>query len=290
MHDDDASGVGFFEGDEVAGAGEAWGEAGGDDAFGAGGGEGAHGGTVGAGVGIGDVDAGECVERADVELSVRRGAADRLAVEGDGVTVGMSQHAEIGAAKRLHAQGGGFGDVAGGMDFVVQRGHDAHAARLRGGCDADGVDQVEAGIGGERTGRALGADDDDGDGYFRRQVKEVSGFFQAGGAVADDNAGEVRVVGDEFVAEADEGFPLGIVDVGAGDGLEVDGDDIGGDGGFGKFGEDFAGLEHHAVGAVIQQFEVGGADRGDGAAGADEGDFGFHPVTFGRRACQSVSR
>ena len=183
----------------------------------AGGHESAHRGAVAARVGVGDVDPRQRVNRGNIELGVRRMAADRLAVERHRVAVGMAEHAEIRRAERLQAQGGGLRHLPRGMDLVVQHHQHAHAARIRAGGDADGVDQVHAGVAGQRAGGALRADQHHRDRHLQRQVEEIRGFLQRRGAVADDDAGEVRDVPHQLAAQRGQRLPLGKADRRAGD-------------------------------------------------------------------------
>ena len=56
-------------------------------------------------------------------------------------------------------------------------------------------------------------------------------------------------------------------------------DDVSDQMGFGPFGEDFLGMHYGiAGGAVVLDVERAAAQAGDGAAGADEGDFRFAHV------------
>jgi hypothetical protein len=92
--------------------------------------------------------------------------------------------------------------------------------------------------------------------------------------VADNDAGEIRMVGHQAVAQCHELAPFREVDLGAGHVLEIDGDDLGNLVDHREAGDDLAGMHAVVVNAVVLQLERMDAQRGDGAAGADEGDLG----------------
>jgi hypothetical protein len=100
-----------------------------------------------------DVDARQVGAPADIELRVGRVASHRPPVDGD-ATVGIrvAQHPEVGAPEGLESQRGGLGDVARGLDLVVEEHQHAEPARLRRGGDAHGVQEVQRGIGAEAGG------------------------------------------------------------------------------------------------------------------------------------------
>ena len=79
---------------------------------------------------------GSAREAARVEFRVRRRAAQRPAVPGEAVAIGMGEAAEIRGAEGLQPRRRGLGDLARGVDLVVQHHQRAEAARLRAGGDA----------------------------------------------------------------------------------------------------------------------------------------------------------
>ena len=74
------------------------------------------------------------------------------------VAVDMAERTEIERAKGLQPIGRGLDDVARGVDLVIEHGEHALAARLRRSRDAQGIDEVHAGIGTERARRTLRPD------------------------------------------------------------------------------------------------------------------------------------
>lgn len=78
-----------------------------------------------------------------------------------------------------------------GRKLLVQRDHDAAAARLLAGGQADGLVQVERAVGAEGGGGAHGADDDDGLGRVEDEVEVEGRLLERVGAVRHDDAGHV---------------------------------------------------------------------------------------------------
>ena len=167
------------------------------------------------------------------------------------------------------------------MDLVVQQHEHTQAARRRARGRPHGVDQIQPGVAGERAGRPLRSDDDDRKADLQREIQEVGGLFEARGPVADDDAREIGMLGDERVAAAQESLPLGEVDGGARHVGESHGNDVGDHLQLGEARDDLVRVQHDAVGAVILQIERRLADRRDRATGSDEGDFReAHPSTI----------
>ena len=152
------------------------------------------------------------------------------AVEADFVAVDEAEVAEVRGAEGFDAEGVSFGNVAGGVDFVVQDEQDALAAGGGGSGSTDGVQEVERPVGADGGGGAHGADEDDGAVVLDGEVEEVGGFLHGVGAVGDDDAGGGGFVGEDAVDAGGEGEPVGDGDVGAadvGDLLDSDVGDLG---------------------------------------------------------------
>ena len=92
--------------------------------------------------------------------------------------------------------------------------------------------------------------------------------------MADHDAGEIRMVGHQAMAQRRQRLPFRKVDLGARHILEIDGDHLGDLVDHRKAGDDLGGMHAVVVNAVILQFERMDAQRGNGAAGADEGHLG----------------
>ena len=74
---------------------------------------------------------GRSVHPPQVELGVRGVTSDRPAVDGDtAVGVGVAEHADVGAPEGLGPEGRRLGDLAGGLDLVVEDDEHAEAPRL----------------------------------------------------------------------------------------------------------------------------------------------------------------
>ena len=258
---------------EIGGGRHAGREARRDQPLGARGDEGAHRAAVGAGIGIGDVDARQRLDACDVELGIGHVAPLGLAIEGDAVGVGVAQNAEVRCAEGLHAPVRGLGHLARRLDLVVQQHQHAAAAARRIGRGAHAVHQVDRRIGRKAGGRPLRADHDHGNGDLEHQVQEPGGLLQCRGAVADHDAGKVGMLSHQAVAEEGEIAPFGKVDLGADHVAEIDRDHVGDLVHHRKSRDDGAGMHAVVVDAVVLQLQRMNAERGDGAAGADEGHF-----------------
>ena len=106
----------------------------------------------------------------------------------------MAERAVIERAEGLHPVGRGLDHVARRVDFVVHHDQHALAPRLGAAGDAQRVDQVHAGIGAERAGRALRPDQHDRLRGREGQVQEERRLFQCRGAVRNDKPGDCRVI------------------------------------------------------------------------------------------------
>ena len=134
----------------------------------------------------------------------------RPAVDGDAaVGVGVAQHAEIRAPERLEAEGRGLGDLAGGLDLVVEDDEHAEPARLRRGGHADRAHEVHPGVGAEPAGRPLGAHDDDRDVVVHGEVQEVGRLLERRRAMRDHHAVERGFTRGHGVNRLGQEQPLG---------------------------------------------------------------------------------
>ena len=91
------------------------------------------------------------------------------AVEDHAVAVDDAEDAVIARLERIEPQRVGLGDVAGGVDLVVQDHEHALAARRRFGRDAEPLEQVGRSFIAERARIAHRADDDNG--FSERTVR-----------------------------------------------------------------------------------------------------------------------
>jgi hypothetical protein len=78
-----------------------------------------------------------------------------------------------------------LGDVARALDLVVEDGQHAAAGGLGRGGEADGVEQVEVGVGADRARRPHGAGEHHRARGFHREVQEIRRFLERRGAVRD---------------------------------------------------------------------------------------------------------
>ena len=188
----------------------------------------------------------------------------------------MAERAEVGTAECLEATGGGLGDLARGLDLVIEQDEHAEPARFRARRGADGVHEVQAGVRRERARRALRTDDHDGHLDLGREREGVGRLFERSRAVQDDDARKAGMVGDGLFGREHEGLPFGEVDGRRGYGLEADGDDLGDLVDFRVARDELIGFEHGARIAVLDEIErAEAAHGGDGAARPDDGDLGF---------------
>ncbi len=117
----------------------------------------------------------------------------RQAIEQRAAFDHVAQRAER-RAEGLGLEGVALGDVAAGVDLVVQHGQRALALGGRVGRDQHGVVQVERAIGAQRGARAHRAHHHHRLVALERQVQEVSGFLDGIGAVRNDDAVHVRLL------------------------------------------------------------------------------------------------
>ena len=179
-----------------------------------------------------------------------------------------------GVRKRLHAPVRGLGDLARRLDLVVQHHQHAAPATVGTGRRAHAVQKIDRGIGRQARGRPLRADHHHGDGHLEHQVQDPGGFLEGRRAMADDDAGEIRVLGHQAMAQHRQLAPFREVDLGARHVAEIDRDNLGDLVDHRKAGDDLAGMHAVVVHAIVLQLERMDAQRGNSAAGADEGHLG----------------
>ena len=156
-----SAGYGLFRGGDYRRGEGAGAEAGQHQAGRAVGADGVNQHSVGAGVGMYDVDAGQVGAPVNGEGGCGGVLADGAAVECHPVVgVDVAQEAEFAGLEGFHAEGVGLIDLAGAVDFVVEHGEYAHAGGVRGGGEANGVEQVQVGVSTDGSGRAHCAGDD----------------------------------------------------------------------------------------------------------------------------------
>ena len=263
-----------FSAPSCAGAGGAGREAVGYDPFRAGLDGGFDQRRVGAGVGGNDIDARQVGHAEHIEFRIGRAQSDGFAIVFDRIGIGITQNAEIAGNEGLHTIVGRFGDVAGGVDFIVQHDGHTHAAGRGAGGDTHCVQQVQPAIGAERGGRAHGADDDDRDGGFHGQVQEIRGFFQRRRAVRDDDSGQCRIGRGGAMDQVQQLQPDGRVKLRACDVFVEHGNDLGDLRQFRHEADQLVDFHEAAGGAVFVEVQSILADAGDRAAGSDDGDLG----------------
>ncbi len=190
------------------------------------------------------------------------------------VAVGVAQDAEVGRAEGLHAPVRGLGDLARRLDLVVQQHQHAAAAAVGTGGRAHAVHEVDRGIGRQARGRPLRADQHDRHVDLEHQVQDPGRLLERRRAVADDDAGEVGMLGDDAMAQRRQLAPFGEIDLGARHVAEIDRDDLGDLVHHREALDDLAGMHPVVVDAVILQLQRMDAQRGHGPAGADEGHLG----------------
>ena len=146
------------------------------------------------------------------------------------------------------------------------------AASASGG--AQGGDEVHAGVGAERARRPLRAHQHDRLRDPQGQVEEEPGLLQGRGAVRDDETGDAGIVVRDAVDQRAQFQPVRRADRGAADLAKGDRQRIGNEAGLGKAVEEGCGSQLLAELGIVEDIEAAGAERGDRAAGADDGDAG----------------
>ena len=136
-------------------------------------------GPVDAGVGVGDVNLRQFRDVGEVKLRIGSVLALGLAVKDHGaVGVGITQETHMARLEGFHAVGVGFGDVASGLNFVIEHDQSATSYRVGGGSDANGVQQVIVGVSAHGRRRPHSAGYNDGPWVSNGKVQEVGRFFQ----------------------------------------------------------------------------------------------------------------
>jgi hypothetical protein len=154
-----------------------------------------------------DVDARQLGDRSDIEFRCRGVPTDLGAVVHDAVAVDGSERA-IAAAKGVEAQRVGLGDVARGVDLIVEDDQHALAARCGFRRDAKAGQEVRGPLVAERARIAHRADDHDGFVALDGEIQEVRGFLERVGAARDDDTGEIGVLAKHQIDPLREIDPL----------------------------------------------------------------------------------
>ena len=131
-----------------------------------------------------------------------------VAIEDDAVRVHDAEHAVRARLERLEAQRVGLGDLARGIDLVVE--HDEHTLPARRGLggDAEALEQVRRPLVSQRARVAHRADDDDRLVAANREIEEVGRLLQRVGPARDDHARQIRVLLEERVDPPGKLHPL----------------------------------------------------------------------------------
>ena len=196
----------------------------------------------------------------DVELGRGRVPFHAGAVEDHAVAVDDAEDAVIARLERIEPQRVGLGDVAGGVDLVVEDHEHAFAARRRFGRDAEPLEQVGRSFISQRARIAHRADDDNGLLRADGEIEEIRGLFQRVGAARDDDAGQFLIVVERGIDPSRQVQPLRDRQLRAGDVGELFG-----------FGAHVAIEAGHRFQQLVARQPAAGAVR-DGAAGGDEQD------------------
>ena len=139
------------------------------------------------------VDARQLGHLGDVELDLLVVPLRDLVEEHDAIAIDDAELAVFAAAERLQPQRVGLGDVARGVDLVVQHHQRALVARAGFGGDAHAFEQVRRAFVADRARIAHRADDHDRPRIAHRQMQEERGLFERVGAARDDDAGQLLV-------------------------------------------------------------------------------------------------
>ena len=148
---------------------------------------------------IENVNAGKSLELRNVELGLRRMAAERLLVvhdlaAGDVADVAQIRRAEGGDIRRI-----GLCHVAGVVDHVVHGNENALADGLLIDGNAYGIQKIHRAVGRNRRSRTHGAHEDDGLVASHREIQEVGRLLERIRAVRDHDAVNV-LLRQELVA------------------------------------------------------------------------------------------
>ncbi len=150
------------------------------------------------------------------------------------------------------------------VDFVVEDDEDAEASRKGTDGDVGGGGEVGRAVGTRHRRVAHGSGDDDRGVAGPEQVEREGRFLQRVGALRDDDG--IGAFGHGAFDLEREGDDVGKPEIGGGDLAELDRLDVGQGGELRDGGDQGFGGERRRGGAV------GAVQRGDGAAGGDNGD------------------
>ncbi|SPD64646.1 protein of unknown function [Cupriavidus taiwanensis] len=233
-------------------------------------------GRVGVAVGIDHGDLGQLVDLVDVPLRLHRVRPCRQAVEQRAAFHHVAERAER-RAEGLGLEGVGLGNVAAGVDLVVQHRQRALALGRRVGGDQHGVIEVQRAVGTQCGARAHRADHHHRLVALQRQVEEIRGFLDGVGAVRDHDAVDVRLL-EQFrhaLGQLEQAFIVEALRADLEDLLALDVGDLGY---FRHRGDDLVDRDHGGlVGGGVGRRRAG---AGNGAAGANDDDVGL--ARFGR--------
>ena len=170
---------------------------------------GVHQRPVGPGVSVHDFHPRQALAPGDVKgrgggMPAQRGAVEHHLPIG----IGIPQKPQFVGPESLHPESVGFGDIAGGMDFVVQHRKHAHPPGVGRGGDAHGVQQVQVGIGADRRRRAHRPGHHHGFGGFYRKVQKIGRFLQSGRAVSHRHPRQIAAAVQQPVDPPRQGQPL----------------------------------------------------------------------------------
>ena len=227
--------------------------------------------AVRAAVGIGDLDAREARRQPELARGRRRMDAHRPAVDRDPVLVGMTEHAEIGRLEGLRAGAVRLGDLARGVDLVVEHRQHAHAARFRRAGDAHRVQQVEEGVGREPRGRALRPHQHHRLVRLDGEIEEIGGLLKRRRAVGDGDAVHFGA-GGGLVDDGEQLRPDGGTHRSRGDGAERHRHDVRHPVELRHLGDQLPDFHHLGMVHIGGELEAVVPQRRDRAAGADHRD------------------
>ena len=145
-------------------------------------------------VGVNNVHLGQAGDAVDVELGLQRVALDGGA---EPVVLALHHHAQ-GAPLALEGLGLDVDvlvNVAAALDLVVHGDEHALATCVLAGRHAHGAVQVQRTVSRQGRARAHGADQHDGLVRVHREVQEIRRFFHGVGAMGDDDAIHIRLLG-----------------------------------------------------------------------------------------------